>query len=91
MKTFTVDFTNVKTYDDFYEAFIKGLKLPDWFGKNSDALWDMLTGYIECPATIYLKGLNKLPQSLSRRKELTIEVFQEAADKYGEIEYILKP
>ena len=54
MKEYTIDFTAVKTVWYFYEAIKKGLELPDWFGKNLDALWDMLTGYIEYPAIIYI-------------------------------------
>lgn len=91
MKTFTVDFTGVKTYWEFYTALIKGLGLPDWCGKNPDVIWDMLTGYIECPPIVYLEGINKLHKELNSEKDIIIDVFQEAVKEYGEVEYTLKP
>ena len=77
MKTYFVDFTGVKTYWDFYEALREGLELPNWFGKNTDALWDMLTGYMEDPAIIRIQGLDRLPKSLSVQVERFKEVIAE--------------
>ena len=45
--------------EEFYDIIQKKMNLPDWFGKNADALWDMLTGYIETPCEIILVGFNK--------------------------------
>ena len=45
--------------EEFYDLIQKKMSLPDWFGKNADALWDMLTGYIETPCEITLVGFNK--------------------------------
>ena len=45
--------------EEFYDLIQKKMNLPDWFGKNADALWDMLTGYIETPCEITLVGFNK--------------------------------
>lgn len=90
MKSYTVDFTGVKTYWQFYEALMKGLGLPEWFGKNADALWDMLTGYIEYPATICLYGVNKLPQDLITVRDLVIETFQEASVYYDDERFEIK-
>ena len=45
--------------EEFYDIIQKKMNLPDWFGKNADALWDMLTGHIETPCEITLIGFNK--------------------------------
>jgi ribonuclease inhibitor len=45
--------------EEFYDIIQKKMNLPDWFGKNADALWDMLTGHIETPCEIILIGFNK--------------------------------
>lgn len=42
MKQYLIDFTGVKTMWFFHEALQKGLDLPDYYGKNLDALWDWL-------------------------------------------------
>ena len=45
--------------EEFYDIIQKKMNLPDWFGKNPDALWDMLTGHIETPCEITLVGFNR--------------------------------
>lgn len=40
--------------EEFYEVIKKKLELSDYFGCNVDALWDMLTGYIDTPCEIVL-------------------------------------
>ena len=90
MKPYIVDFTGVKTYWQLYEAVMKGLDLPEWFGKNADALWDVLTGYIEYPATIYLYGVNKFPKDLVSEREEIIKMFREASNYCNKIIYEVK-
>ncbi len=90
MRQFTIDFTGVKTVWYFYEAIIQGLSLPGWCGKNPDAIWDMLTGYVEYPATIYLKGVNKLPKELESEKTIMIKVFQRVLDNFDDKRFTIK-
>jgi len=84
MKSFTVDFTGVKTDWQFYEVLIKGLEFPDWCGKNPDAIWDMLTGYMEYPNTIYLHRVNQLPKDLISEGELIIRILKRASEFYDD-------
>ncbi len=65
MKQYTIDFSSVKTYDDFYDAISEGLEFPSWFGRNLDAVWDLLTGHIEYPADIHIKGASELSKDLN--------------------------
>ena len=51
-------FTGVKTMWAFHEALQKGLDLPDYYGKNFDALWDCLTSDVILPFKVILKGFN---------------------------------
>lgn len=44
---------------EFYSLIKRKLLLPNWFGNNIDALWDMLTGFIETPITIEFVGFDK--------------------------------
>ena len=90
MKQFTIDFANVKTYFNFYEAIIKGLQLPDWCGDNPDAIWDMLTGYIEFPATIRLHGTSLLPKDLESEMKMFIDMFEEIPETYDYIRFTLE-
>ena len=90
MKQFTINFAGVKTYYNFYEAIIKGLQLPDWCGDNPDAIWDMLTGYMEFPATIRMQGTALVPKDLMGEMDLLMNIFQRVEDIYDEIKYTLK-
>lgn len=46
------DFRKIHTFEDFYCQFAQQFSLPDWFGHNLDALWDMVSAGIELPVTI---------------------------------------
>ena len=56
MKKYIFDRNEFKWAEEFYDLIQKEMELPDWFGKNADALWDMLTGYIDTPCEITLKN-----------------------------------
>ena len=59
MKKYEFNRNEFKWAEEYYDLIQKKMNLPDWFGKNADALWDMLTGYIETPCEIILIGFNK--------------------------------
>ena len=46
MKIF-INWKEIKSYDDFYEAFLPQVEAPNWHGRNLDALADsLITGDI---------------------------------------------
>ena len=85
MEKLTIDFANVKTLYDFYDAVIRGLKFPDWCGKGLDAIWDMVTGNMEYPVIIRLHGTALLPKELASKMSSLLEIFEEAAAMYDDI------
>ncbi len=40
---------SIRSLDDFYTEISRVLNLPGYFGRNLDALWDVLTTEIEGP------------------------------------------
>lgn len=56
MKKYIFDRNEFKWAEEFYYLIQKEMELPDWFGKNADALWDMLTGHVDTPCEIVLKN-----------------------------------
>ena len=90
MKQFTIDFANVKTVFDFYGTIIAGLKLPDWCGQNFSAIWDMLTGYMEFPATIIMHGTALLPKEFEDKMNRLMLMFQRAEDRYDDVKITIK-
>ena len=77
--------------DDFYQTAVKELTLPDYFGNNLDALWDVFTGEIELPIKIEFENLTL--EKLDEFESL-IDLFQDACVELGydnfQFEYYLK-
>lgn len=44
-----IDFYDIEDSADVYDGLEKELDLPSFFGRNQDALYDVITGYIELP------------------------------------------
>jgi len=86
MEEFTINLNNVSTYDEFYQAIIRGLNFPDWCGDNPDAIWDLLTGYMEYPAQISVVGCGNLPKDLFDEFKLIKETFSEAENRFKKLD-----
>ena len=67
MRKYKFNRNEFKWAEEYYNIIQKKMDLPDWFGKNVDALWDMLTGYIETPCEIILVGFNKKENDYNER------------------------
>lgn len=90
MNEFIIDFTESKSIWYFYESIIEGMEFPDWCGKGMDAIWDLLTGYMEVPATIYIKGMDKLPKDLTEDRDLLLKVLDRAVKWFAKFDEELK-
>ena len=82
MNQYTVRFTNVKTYYEFFECIIEGLGFSTWCGKNLDAVWDMLTSDIKIPAIIYIEGSHTIPQLLYDKYKEFLDLLNEVVEWY---------
>lgn len=51
----TLDGKTVRSLDDFYDQLSIRLSLPEHFGRNLDALWDVLSTDVEGPFEIVWK------------------------------------
>ena len=87
MKTVIIDFSKCKYPMDLHNEIREKLELPEWYGNNLDALWDMLTGFIETPVTITVT-FNPETQAAENLRESVlkiIEIFKEASEEDEEI------
>jgi ribonuclease inhibitor len=69
------EFSNV---DELHLVLKEKLQLPDYYGKNLDALWDCLTGWIDLPITIEWIGYESSKQKIGEYAEKLLHTFQEA-------------
>lgn len=64
MMTFTIDLTTVHSNYGLHEHLKEVFSLPDWYGRNMDALWDMLHCAFDEPTTIEVKGIDSVRKDL---------------------------
>jgi RNAse (barnase) inhibitor barstar len=55
MEVYEIDGANFSTIDEFFEEITKVLSLPSWWGRNYDALNDVLGGGFGLPDTFVLR------------------------------------
>lgn len=75
----TIDFCAIKTYADFYEQLKQKIELPDYFGDNLDALYDVISGEVSLPMEIHfinmsLDQLEEFSNLLNTMKDLEQEI-----------------
>ena len=89
MKSIKIDFSECKYPMDLHKKISEGLELPEWYGNNLDALWDMLTGFIETPISISVifKPENQAAENLKENILKIIKTFKEAAEEDEEITF----
>lgn len=52
MEKLTLDGKEITSEEKLHEILEEKLDLPDYYGRNLDALWDCLTGWVDLPLTI---------------------------------------
>lgn len=77
MNRIVLDFDGVKSLWALHEYLKEMFHLPEYYGHNMDALWDCLHCSFECPTTIVLKNVEKIPPEMGRAVELMLELFDD--------------
>ena len=63
-----IDFLEIGDYEDFYAQLKEKLPLPEHFGDNLDALFDVITGELEVP--LHLECVNMSVEQLEIFEDL---------------------
>ena len=82
---YIVDFNGVKTEEELHQALKDGLNLPYYYGMNMDALWDCLTGDLDDPCVIFIKGINDIPKDLFGEKNLLFRILERTEKWYEKV------
>ena len=79
MKKYIFDRNEFNWSEEFYKLIKDKFNLPDCFGENADALWDMLTGFIETPCEVIFKNFNRKENEYNERNiNLILNCFKDA-------------
>ncbi|MEC2182134.1 barstar family protein [Bacillus spizizenii] len=81
MKKIIINGKDFENKEVLHEALKDKLDFPDYYGKNLDALWDCLTGWIELPLTLVWRNFEFSKKFLDSYADNTLEVLQEAQEE----------
>ena len=80
----TVSITEeIRTRDELHDVFIRKLDLPAYYGRNLDALWDMLSGYLELPLTVEWRHFDRTIINLGQEGRALADLLQAAERELG--------
>jgi hypothetical protein len=71
----------MKTKGQAHKYFIEKFDLPSYYGKNLDALWDVLTERRE-KTHIVIQGVEKLLENLGDYGSAIIDLFEDLEHEY---------
>lgn len=83
MMTFTIDLTTVHSYYGLHEHLKEVFSLPDWYGRNMDALWDMLHCAFDEPTVIQVKGVRNVRKDLKDVVQRLVKLLSDLEERDG--------
>ncbi|UNK63020.1 barstar family protein [Buttiauxella ferragutiae] len=75
-----LDGLSIESEDDFHDVIAKELNLPGWYGRNLDALWDVLTGMVERPVNLVWIN-SEISRTRLQRYEKIVELLKDVAER----------
>ena len=81
MQEIILDFTGCKYIMKLYDIIQEGFGFPDWFGRNLDAIWDLLRYYDGVPIVVKIKGIGTIPKDLQHYMNRVLEVFSDVHEE----------
>ena len=80
-----IDFLEIGDYEDFYAQLKEKLTLPEHFGDNLDALFDVITGELEMP--LHLEFVNMSVEQLEIFEDL-LTTLEDAEDEVEDFTFV---
>lgn len=74
---FELNGKNIRNVDEFHKAIKSGLDLPEYYGENLDALWDVLTAWVEMPLTIIWRDFDLSKKFMGQDADRIIKFFED--------------
>ena len=77
IKRFTLDGITIRSLDDLYDRMSILIDLPEHFGRNLDALWDVLSTDVEGPFEIIWRHADNSKKFMVKDFDRAVKLFQE--------------
>lgn len=72
---------NIRDIDELHSVLSSQLNLPEYYGRNLDALWDCLTGWLDLPMAIEWRNFHTTYKNLGEYALKVRTTFEEAAEQ----------
>ncbi len=87
---YTLNGQGIRSLDDFYDEISRQLSLPAYFGRNLDALWDVLSTDVEGPVEITWRNARSSKQAMGEDFEKVLKVLKELEGEREDFKVILQ-
>ena len=84
-KTVQIDLGGIATVADLYAALERALDLPGHFGRNLDALWDVLTRDLTGPVQVEFIGTRGFRERSGEAGARVLDLFVEVAAERDDV------
>ena len=91
IKRCTLNGRAVLSLDDLYDRLSSRLDLPAHFGRNLDALWDVLSTDVEGPFTIVWKHSDDSKKSMGRDFDRVIKLLEALEEERDDFKLKIEP
>jgi len=77
IKRCTLNGSTIRSLDDLYDRISTRIDLPEHFGRNLDALWDVLSTDVEGPFEIIWKHADNSKRLMGKDFDRAVKLLQE--------------
>ena len=77
MSRIVLDFEGIRSLQELHEYFRRVFELPEYYGRNMDALWDCLSCCYDASTTIELRNLDAIPEEMAQSAEMVRALFED--------------
>jgi ribonuclease inhibitor len=84
MKQYRFNGSKIRSLDDLYDRMSALIDLPEHFGHNLDALWDVLSTDVKGPFEIIWKHADNSKKLMGKDFDRAVKLFQELEKERGD-------
>jgi ribonuclease inhibitor len=90
IKRCTLNGKVIRSLDDLYDQLSMKLALPEHFGRNLDALWDVLSTDVEGPFEIVWKHADESKKFMGKDFDRAVKLLKELKEERDDFEMKIK-
>lgn len=86
---YVIDLKDVQSKEDFHDRIEEGFDCPDYYGRNLDALYDVLTDEVE-DVEIYFTNAADMAENMDKYYDAFVEMCEEVQQDYENITIVIE-